>query len=152
MEDQNISIIELDAIKSIIDVIGKCHNTYRKISSGSTISAIHEMYKAYRWLTSCDEIIFKRNDENENFVNSVVNAYSLEKHGLLDRERGQDFPVFAYKALCLNLNSIASAIYEIEKSSTLNRSLYLDYLYSARVSITHAKYLIEFEMEYLFHN
>ena len=152
MKDQNVSIYELDAIKAIIDVIGKCYNTYKHISNANNISAIQEMYKAYRWLQSCESLIFPKVDENENFYNTTVNAFSLEKHGILDRNRGKGIVIFAYKELCLNLNSSVSAIYEIENSSTLNKSLYLDYLYSARVAITHARYIIEFEMEYLFNN
>ena len=151
MQNENISIVEMDAIKAIIDVIGKCHNTYKKISNAQNDAAPHEFYKAYRWLCACCDIIASRADANLNFANHEVNFFELDKHGLVEIVTRKDFPVFVYKALCLQIDAIVSAIYQLEQSNTLNRSLYLDYLHSARTSITHAKYMVEYEMEYIYH-
>jgi hypothetical protein len=151
MKDQNISIAELNAINSIADVVGKCHNSYKSISKVNTTSAIQEFYKCYRWLKSCSNLIDTSADYNSDFANKIVNSFSLDKYGLIESKSRQDYPIFIYKKICLEIDRVIAAILELENLSTLNKGIYLDCIHSARISITNAKYLIEFEMEYLFH-
>ena len=151
MKDKNISIGEINAINAIANVVGKCHNSYKSVSKTNSIAAIHEFYKSYRYLKSCSNLIETYADYNSDFANKIVNSCSLEKYGYIESKSRQDYPIFIYKKICLEIDKVIAAILEIENLSTLNKGIFIDYISSARISITNAKFLIEYEMEYLFH-
>jgi len=147
MKDQNISIMELDAIRSIMDVTGKCYNDLLKQGISS-----EDLIKAYRFLSSCIQIIQPSDllNKNKDFSTHEVNSIMLSKHGELPKTKRNDYPVFVWKYVCLELDKIIDAIYDLEKLSTLNKSLYLEYLGQSRICVIHAKYIAEFNMESLF--
>lgn len=149
MKDQNISIIEIDSVKAIMDVVAKCHNSYIRISKNKE-AAESKFYIAYRWLFQSTNIIDQTVDHNSNFNLKEVNKFNLLKHGLLEMKSRQDYPVFIFKALVCCCQAIIDALNSQIELGSLNKSTYSMNLQQALIAIIEAKFLIELDMEISF--
>lgn len=146
MKDQNISIIEIDSVRAIMDIIAKCHNTYVRTSRNKQ-GAETKLYIAYRWLFYTTNLVDKTVDHNTNFGLSEVSKFNLLKHGPLCMNTRQDYPVFIMKALVVACQSIVEALQLQIELGSLNKTLYQNNLSCALNAVVEAKFLIELDME-----